>query len=132
MDKINKDDFPFITTFKSYIDKNIYDPQKRGMNDFFETWTNQADTFIEDLASITVDAGFLDGDNTPHVSVFYRNVFTEPTGSFGTCPGATLELLSDQCSAISEVYTLGGPAPVASLKVAAALAAFVGGAFLAL
>ncbi|GMI09669.1 hypothetical protein TrVE_jg2906 [Triparma verrucosa] len=124
--------FPFITTFKSYQDKTIYDPQKRGMNDFFETWTNQADTFIEDLASITVDAGFLDGDDTTHVSVFYRNVFTEPTGSFGTCPGATLELLSDQCSAISEVYTLGGPAPVASLKVAAALAAFVGGAFLAL
>lgn len=132
----DKDDlttrFSWLTTFKSYQDEKIYSPEKRGIDDFFETWTNQADTFIEDMASITVDKGFLDGDETAHVPVFYRNVFTEPTGSFGTCPGATLELLSDQCSAISEVYTLGGPAPVASLKVAAALAAFVGGAFLAL
>ncbi|GMH58584.1 hypothetical protein TL16_g02643 [Triparma laevis f. inornata] len=103
----------------------------RGMNDFFETFVNQADTFIEDMASIAVDGQFLDGDNTAHVRVFYRNIFTEPTGSFGICPGATLALLSDQCSPINEVFTLGSPGAVASLKIAAAAVAFFGGAFLA-
>ena len=108
--------FPFIANFKSYINGNIYDNQKRGGNGWFEDFPLSPSAFLEDMATMAYPgATILDGDKGFDALIWFRSVFTEEIGDWGTCDNDAYHLLDDRCITITEVNTLDGSGAGAKL-----------------